>query len=96
MPQDRCGSLAFGGGPLYGSKIVRVAYLDEAGISKPAEEPYCVVAGILVNADEQWKAVERHLIEIADACNCSPRPVGAAASRLTGLTDFGLDMGLRI
>jgi len=28
--------------------------------------------------------------------NCSPRPVGAAASRLTGLTDFGLDMGLRI
>lgn len=65
MPRDG-GPLAFGGGPLCGSNIVRVAYLDEAGISNAAEEPYCVVGGVLVNADQQWKAVEQRLAEIAD------------------------------
>lgn len=45
---------------------MRMAYMDEAGISNPAHEPHVVVAGVLINADKQWQAVERHLIALAD------------------------------
>jgi hypothetical protein len=38
-------------GPLRGDKIVRLVYLDEAGISNPKDEPFLVIAGIAVNAD---------------------------------------------
>jgi hypothetical protein len=31
---------------------VRLAYLDEAGISKTADEPYLVVAGIILHGDD--------------------------------------------
>ena len=51
-------TLAFGGGPLRGDKIVRLVYLDEAGISNPAHEPWLVVAGIVINADKQFKLIE--------------------------------------
>jgi hypothetical protein len=37
---------------------VRLVYLDESGISDTATEPFIVVAGVIVNADEQWKALE--------------------------------------
>jgi hypothetical protein len=40
--------------------------LDEAGISNPKHEPFVVVAGILVNADSQWKMLEKYLSDIAD------------------------------
>lgn len=50
---------AFGGGRLYGDRIVRMVYIDEAGIS--ANEPFLVVAAILVDADRQLIAVQRHL-----------------------------------
>jgi hypothetical protein len=40
---------------------MRLVYLDEAGISNPQQEPYLVVAGIIVHADKQWYALERYL-----------------------------------
>jgi hypothetical protein len=52
------------GGQLHGDRIVRLIYLDEAGISNPAQEPMMVVAGIALNADNQFKAVETHLDEL--------------------------------
>jgi hypothetical protein len=40
---------------------VRLIYVDEAGISNIAQEPFLVVAGVLVDADKQFKSVEAHL-----------------------------------
>ena len=39
-------------------------YIDEAGTS--AEEPTCVVVGILVNADTQWRKAEERIARILD------------------------------
>jgi Protein of unknown function (DUF3800) len=55
----------FGGGLLVGDRLVRIAYLDEAGKSKPEEEPYLVVAGVILHADEHWKTLEQHMRGIA-------------------------------
>jgi hypothetical protein len=41
-----------------------MVYLDEAGISNPAQEPYVVVAGVLVHADRVWQALEARLNEL--------------------------------
>lgn len=40
---------------------MRLAYLDEAGISKRDQEPYLVVAGVIIDGDGNWQAIERHL-----------------------------------
>jgi uncharacterized protein DUF3800 len=45
---------------------VRLIYLDEAGISNPAQEPLLVVAGVAVNADRQFKQVEAYLDELIE------------------------------
>jgi hypothetical protein len=45
---------------------LRMIYLDEAGISNPAHEPFVVMAGIIVHADQQWKILERYLSDMAD------------------------------
>ncbi len=42
---------------------MRLTYLDESGTAK--HEPYFVVAAIIIEADKQLSAVERHLDEIA-------------------------------
>lgn len=58
---------AFGGGELHGEKLVRFVYLDEAGIANPKHEPFVVVAGVIIHADKQWKAIENYLKDmIAD------------------------------
>ena len=44
---------------------MRLVYLDEAGLSKPSEEPFLVVAGAIVHADQKLMAIERHLDGIA-------------------------------
>ena len=36
------------------NRHMRLVYLDEAGISNPVQEPFLVVAGIVVNADQDW------------------------------------------
>lgn len=57
---------AFGGAALRGDKVVRVAFLDEAGTSNPAHEPWITVSGIVIDADKQWNQIESHLVELAD------------------------------
>jgi len=54
-----------GGAPLRGNKIVRLIYLDEAGISNPAHEPFLVVAGVIVDADRKWKELETYFRNLA-------------------------------
>lgn len=51
---------AFGGGELKGDKLVRFAYLDEAGISNQRTEPSVVIAGVIVHADSQWRILHEH------------------------------------
>jgi hypothetical protein len=59
------GARSFGGGILEGNKLVRIAYLDEAGISNPAHEPWIVVGGIILHADEHWRPLEEHFRALA-------------------------------
>lgn len=40
---------------------MRIAYMDEAGVSSPKEEPFLTVAGIIVEGDSTLNAVENHL-----------------------------------
>lgn len=45
-----------------GENLVRFVYLDESGIS--IHERFTVVAGVVIHADFQWKAVESHIEEL--------------------------------
>ncbi len=54
------------GGALVGDDLVRLAYLDESGIGPIADEPFTVTAGVIVNADRQFKLLEKYLSEMAD------------------------------
>jgi hypothetical protein len=47
------------------NRRVRLVYLDEAGVSKISEEPYLVIAGVILNADQDWRPLQRHLQSIA-------------------------------
>jgi hypothetical protein len=49
---------------LKGNKIVRLIYLDEAGVSNAKHEPYLVVAGVSIDADTQWARLMRRMNEI--------------------------------
>ena len=49
---------SFDGSPLAGRRLVRVVYLDESGTSR--REPLAVVAGVIVDGDQQMIAVEEH------------------------------------
>lgn len=57
---------AFGGGVLDGDRLVRIAYLDEAGIGDPAQEPFVVVAGIVLHGDKQWRLLEERLADMIE------------------------------
>jgi hypothetical protein len=46
------------------NRHVRQVYLDEAGTSNPSQEPFLVVAGIIINADQDWLPLDRHLKSI--------------------------------
>jgi len=43
---------------------VRMVYLDESGIS--IKERFTVVAGVIINADQQWKIVEKYVQELIE------------------------------
>lgn len=45
---------------------MRLIYVDEAGVSNINQEPFLVVAGVVVDADNQFKAVEAHLDELVE------------------------------
>lgn len=47
-----------------GNRFVRLVYLDEAGTSNPAQEPFLVVAGVIVQPDQDWLSIDRHLKSI--------------------------------
>jgi hypothetical protein len=47
--------------PIVGNNLVRLLYLDEAGISKRDEEPYLVVAGMIVHGDRDWKPLQARI-----------------------------------
>jgi len=52
------------GAPLQGDRVVRLVYMDEAGISNVQHEPWLVVAGVVVDADKQLMALERRIASI--------------------------------
>lgn len=45
---------------------MRFAYLDESGIGNAKVEPYVVVAGVIVDADAQIKALEQYLRDMSE------------------------------
>jgi Protein of unknown function (DUF3800) len=45
---------------------MQLIYLDESGTGNPAFEPNVVIAGVMVDADLQWRALERYLKDMAD------------------------------
>lgn len=45
---------------------MRLVYMDEAGLSDPAKEPFVVVAGLIVNADQQLLIVEKYIQAIVE------------------------------
>ncbi len=52
---------ALGGGPLCGDRMMRLVYVDEAGVSNRRQEPILVVAGVIVHGDKQLRGVMRRL-----------------------------------
>lgn len=50
---------AFDGSPLVGYRLVRIVYLDESGTSRG--ERLAVVAGVVIDGDNQLIAVEEHI-----------------------------------
>jgi hypothetical protein len=53
---------ALGGGSLEGSRLMRLVYLDEAGIS--SGEPTLVVSGVVIDGDRQLSRLERALARV--------------------------------
>jgi hypothetical protein len=45
---------------------MRLVYVDEAGIGNSDQEPFLVVAGVIVHADNNLIAVERHLDRLVE------------------------------
>jgi len=55
---------ALGGGELKGEKLVQFIYLDESGTGSLKDNPYAVVAGVIVDPDRQAIAIKTHLSEL--------------------------------
>ena len=75
--------LSFSGHRLHGDNLVRFVYLDEAGISKPKQEPWVVVAGFVLDADKQLVELEDRLAELHET-SAWPFPVFHAKDLLHG------------
>lgn len=45
---------------------MRLVYIDEAGISDAAQEPFCTVAGVSVHGDEKLGLVKAHLRKVVE------------------------------
>jgi len=58
------GPLSLSGVEIQGDNLMRFIYVDETGIS--VNDSIALVAGVIINADEQWKAVEKHIVELID------------------------------
>ena len=55
---------AIDGSPLVGRRLVRIVYLDESGTSRG--ERLAVVAGVVIDADNQLIAVEEHMERLVE------------------------------
>lgn len=60
------GLKSFSGHPLAGDRVLRFLFLDESGVSGSPNEPLGMVVAVILNADQQWNAVERRLNEIRE------------------------------
>jgi len=58
----------FAGANLLGDRLVRLTYLDEAGVSNPAQEPFLVVAGVMLDPDRHYGALDARLRALAEEC----------------------------
>lgn len=65
MTADSWRPRALIGGPIFGNRWVKQCLLDEAGIN--ARDPVVVVAGVIVDPDSQFVAVERRIDEAREA-----------------------------
>jgi hypothetical protein len=45
---------------------MRIAYLDEAGVGKIEQEPFTVVAGVVISSDLQWRITQRRLQDLVN------------------------------
>lgn len=64
MMLDDCRSRAIFGDRLWGDRLMRFVYMDEAGTS--ANEPITMVVGLIVNADAQLMDAEAAIREVLD------------------------------
>ena len=55
---------AIDGSPLVGQRLVRIVYLDESGTSR--EEQQAVVAGVVIDGDNQLVAIEEHIERLVE------------------------------
>ena len=46
--------------------MARFVYVDEAGISSPAQEPYVIVVGVVVHIDQVLNGIEHHLQRLVE------------------------------
>jgi hypothetical protein len=62
-PQDieSAAGRCLGGGTLAGSRLLRLVYVDEAGIGNVRDEPVLTVGAVIVHADDLLEHVEREL-----------------------------------
>ena len=44
---------------------MRLVYLDEAGVSNQEQEPFLIVAGVIIDADQDWRSLDCHLKSLA-------------------------------
>ena len=65
--------LSLSGVEIDGDSLVRMVYLDESGIS--IKERFTVVAGVIINADQQWKVVEKYVQELIEEYGGSYLPI---------------------
>jgi hypothetical protein len=57
---------ALGGGRLMGKRLMRLVYMDEAGISNARDEPLAIVSAVIVDADKKLVQVERQLEKLVE------------------------------
>jgi hypothetical protein len=55
------GARSISGTRLHGSCLVRLTYLDDAGLFNKAQEPFIVIGAAVIDADKQLIAVEDHI-----------------------------------
>ena len=60
------GPRSLSGHALEGDRVVRLVYVDEAGLGNAKEEPFLVVGAVIVDADKKLVAVERALDRIVN------------------------------